>query len=142
MLKTGLLHQLPCQTLTRLFQRAKNEGYLPFVVSLSVLSSLILFVFLCLKGNKIRHRQHGVTWMFGLSPHEFRRAFRMSRHTFFVLLHLVEDALLKDIYKAKNSSGSPVTPLVKLAATIRWLAGACIFFSLSYIPKLSFTSIL
>jgi hypothetical protein len=47
----------------------------------------------------------------------------MTRHTFFVLLHLVEDDLRKDIFKAINSAGSPVTPIIKLAATIRWLAG-------------------
>ena len=47
----------------------------------------------------------------------------MTRRTFFVLLHLVEDDLRKDVFKAINSAGSPVTPMIKLAATIRWLAG-------------------
>jgi hypothetical protein len=42
MLKTGLFYQLPCLTLTRLFQRAENEGYLPFVDSLSVLFLIFL----------------------------------------------------------------------------------------------------
>jgi hypothetical protein len=59
--------------------------------------------------------------MFGLTPLEFRRAF--MRQTFFVFLHLVEDDLRKDIFKATNSAGSSVTPIIKLAATIRWLAG-------------------
>ena len=61
--------------------------------------------------------------MFSLSAHEFRRAFRMSKDNFYILLHLVEDDLRKDKFKAMNSSGSPVTPLIKLAATLRWLAG-------------------
>ena len=47
----------------------------------------------------------------------------MTKETFFVLFKLVRDDLLKDSLKAMNSSGSPVTPLIKLAATIRWLAG-------------------
>ena len=47
----------------------------------------------------------------------------MSKDNFYILLHLVEDDLRKDKFKAMNSSGSPVTPLIKLAATVRWLAG-------------------
>ncbi len=35
----------------------------------------------------------------------------------------MEDDLQKDHFKAINSSGSPVTPLIKLAVTVRWLAG-------------------
>ena len=71
----------------------------------------------------MRSRKHGVQWMYSLSSHEFRRAFRMSKDNFYILLHLVEDDLRKDKFKAMNSSGSPVTPLIKLAATVRWLAG-------------------
>ncbi len=47
----------------------------------------------------------------------------MSKESFYILLHRVEDDLRKDQFKAINSSGSLVTPLIKLAATVRWLAG-------------------
>ena len=60
-------------------------------------------------------------WLHGLTAHEFRRAFRMTRLAFFKLLRLVRDDLGKNVPMAKRSSGSPVTPLIKLAVTIRWL---------------------
>jgi hypothetical protein len=62
------------------------------------------------KGNKQRRRKHGVYWMFSLTSNEFRRAFRMSKQSFYVLLKLVHDDLKKDHLKAQNSSGSPITP--------------------------------
>jgi hypothetical protein len=79
--------------------------------------------FITTQGNKHRRRNHGLYWMFSLTSNEFRRAFRMSKKSFYVLLKLVHDDLIKDHSKAKNSSGSPITPLIKLAASIRWLAG-------------------
>ena len=74
--------------------------------------------------------------MFSLTSHEFRRAFRMTKKSFYHLLDLVKGDILQDSAKAMNSSGSPVTPLIKLAATIRWLAGGmyidiCAVFGLS-----------
>jgi hypothetical protein len=45
----------------------------------------------------------------------------MTRHAFFFLLRLVRTDLETNTTMAEKSSGSPVTPLIKLAATIRWL---------------------
>jgi hypothetical protein len=105
-----------------------NVAVSSFLIRTRFLKSLIskTCTFLALittKGNKQRRRKHGVYWMSSLTSNEFRRAFRMSKKTFYVLLKLVHDDLKKDHLKAQNSSGSPITPLVKLAATIRWLAG-------------------
>ena len=60
-------------------------------------------------------------WVHALSARDFRRAFRMTRHAFFSLLRLVRTDLETNTTMAEKSSGSPVTPLIKLAATIRWL---------------------
>ncbi len=69
--------------------------------------------FITTQGNKHRRRNHGLHWMFSLTSNEFRRAFRMFKKSFYVLLKLVHDDLIKDHSKAKNSSGSPITPLIK-----------------------------
>ncbi len=73
------------------------------------------------QANKHRPRKHGVDWVHALSARDFRRAFRMTRHAFFSLLRLVRNDLETNTTMAEKSSGSPVTPLIKLAATIRWL---------------------
>ncbi len=48
----------------------------------------------------------------------------MSKKSFFRLLRLLKDDLMTIDVRAISSSGSPVTPLIKLAATIRWLVSA------------------
>jgi hypothetical protein len=45
----------------------------------------------------------------------------MTKQAFFRLLRLVKEDLTKNAVKAIASSGSSITPIIKLAATIRWL---------------------
>ncbi len=104
--------------------RKKREVYYmtlhSFVISFFV-NQLFFSVSCTLKANDHRPRTHGVLWMHRLRPREFRQAFRMTRVAFFRLLRLVKEDLTKSTVRAIASSGSPVTPLIKLAATIRWL---------------------
>ena len=61
--------------------------------------------------------------MASMSDFTFSRTFRMSRDGFYELLTKVHPILKRDSCKAINSSGSPVLPVTKLAATLRFLAG-------------------
>ncbi len=47
----------------------------------------------------------------------------MNRVAFYKLVALVRPYLQKNVLKAIASSGSPITPLIKVAATVRFLAG-------------------
>ena len=73
--------------------------------------------------NDKRDRSYGVKWFWSLRPAVFKRAFRMDRQAFGKLYKLVYGDMLGEVGKAVNSSGSAVSPLVKLAVTLRWLAG-------------------
>jgi hypothetical protein len=55
----------------------------------------------------------------------------MTKQAFFHLLRLVKEDLTKNAVKAIASSGSSVTPIIKLAATIRWLVRLSLIFYLS-----------
>ena len=59
-----------------------------------------------------------------LDPITFKKMFRMDRLTFDHILDLISDRISKDVTKASNRSGQPITPKTRLAATLRWLAGA------------------
>ncbi len=58
-----------------------------------------------------------------LSDYEFKRAFRLSRSSFYKLLDLLGPLLERDEERAMRSSGGPVTPGVRLGVTLRLLAG-------------------
>ena len=73
--------------------------------------------------NDKRDRVYGVKWFWSLRPAVFKRAFRMDRAAFGDLYKLVYGDMMPDVKKGTNSSGSAVTPLIKLAVTLRWLAG-------------------
>ncbi len=57
------------------------------------------------------------------SEFEFSRMFRMTRAGFEKLLGLVSPAISVCKSKAVNSSGSSISNVARLAATLRWLAG-------------------
>lgn len=60
-----------------------------------------------------------------LHPVFFKRMFRMDRSTFDELLEIITPHLVhRDEVKARNSSGSHIPPKIRLAVTLRWLAGA------------------
>ncbi len=97
---------------------------IPFIIYCISLVSITIFDFIvCFtyKANEHRPRNHGVQWLHRLRPREFRQAFRMTKQAFFRLLRLIKENLIKNAVKAIASSGSSVTPIIKLAATIRWL---------------------
>jgi hypothetical protein len=55
---------------------------------------------------------------------DFRRVFRMERHTFASLLNVVRPDLERDGAMALRSSGGRIEPEIRLALTLRLLAGA------------------
>jgi hypothetical protein len=87
-------------------------------VSITIFDFIVCFTY---KANEHRPRNHGALWLHRLRPREFCQAFRMTKQAFFRLLRLVKEDLTKYAVKAIASSGSSVTPIIKLAATIRWL---------------------
>ena len=58
-----------------------------------------------------------------LSDAEFRRAFRVSKTSFQRLLNALSLALDRDVNQARRSSGGEVESAVRLAVTLRMLAG-------------------
>ena len=54
----------------------------------------------------------------------FNRQFRLCREDFFYVLSKISVDLKKDVRKAKNSSGSEISPKLMLMITLRILAGA------------------
>ncbi len=58
-----------------------------------------------------------------LSDDDFRRAFRLSRSSFNELLLLLKPFLTRDEKQAACSSGGAIEPAVRLAVTLRLLAG-------------------
>jgi hypothetical protein len=57
----------------------------------------------------------------------------MTKQAFFRLLRLVKEDITTNAVKAIASSGSSVTPIIKLAATIRWLVRLSLMCYLSVI---------
>ena len=58
-----------------------------------------------------------------LSDDMFKRMFRMSRESFYKLHDVIEDLIEVDEVKAKCSTGASISTVVKLAITLRHLAG-------------------
>ena len=77
------------------------------------------------KANKHRDRGWSIEAMEMLEDHEFTRMFRLNRQAFNDLLQKITLIMPeKDEKKAISSSGSVIKNKVKLAITLRWLAGA------------------
>jgi hypothetical protein len=76
------------------------------------------------RGNVHRNRQQIVDWSNDLDDTMFNRQFRICREDFSSVLQKIESGLQKDEIKAKNSSGSSVSPHIMLMITLRILAGA------------------
>jgi hypothetical protein len=74
--------------------------------------------------SRLRNRQTFVHLQQALSHTEFTRVFRMSQSTFLALLRILQRDLTRDMRMALRSSGGRVEPAVRLALTIRMLAGA------------------
>jgi hypothetical protein len=89
------------------------------------------------KANRHRNREFILKEMAEMSDQSFRRMFRMSRVNFYKLLELIGPCMpVHNVQRAVNSSGSPITPVHKLGATLRWLAGGsyldiCTMFGIS-----------
>lgn len=74
-------------------------------------------------GSKRRDRQTFEKVTEHLSDMEFRRAFRMARVSFYKLLRLLRHHLHRDELQAARSSGGVISPSLRLAVTLRLLAG-------------------
>ena len=59
-----------------------------------------------------------------LSDSDFRRVFRMQRNTFLSLLNVIRPDLERDGVMAARSSGGRIEPEIRLALTLRLLAGS------------------
>jgi hypothetical protein len=57
-----------------------------------------------------------------LTPVEFKRMYRMELHSFNILLEMIRESLITDSRKLRKGV-LPVTPELKLAITLRFLAG-------------------
>ena len=74
--------------------------------------------------NFHRNRGFAIEEMDRLDPSTFKKMFRVSRSTFDELLDIITPHLdQRNEVKAKNSSGSSISPKTRLAVTLRWLAG-------------------
>ena len=58
-----------------------------------------------------------------MSDRDFARMFRMNRSGFKKLLERIEQDISVDEAQAKRSSGSAISKVPRLAATLRWMAG-------------------
>ena len=56
----------------------------------------------------------------------FQSRYHMSQESFLKLLHILEDDLTIDVHQSRRSTGGngPITPVVMLAAGLRYLGGA------------------
>ena len=75
-------------------------------------------------GNQKRDRFEIVRWAAELDDKMFRRQFRLVREDFFYVLLKISVDLSRNEKQARNSSGSSITPELKLMITLRILAGA------------------
>ena len=73
--------------------------------------------------NDHKNRDYGLQYMSNLSDFDFERMFRLSRKSFQKLVGMVGPFISRDVKKAKNSSGSGISNVTRLAATLRYLAG-------------------
>lgn len=88
-------------------------------------------------GNKKTDREYGILAIMALEDDVFKKAFRMSREAFFILLDQLKLNFFRDTLQARRSSGSEISLMVRLAVTLRFLAGAsyidmCMLFGLSF----------
>lgn len=71
-----------------------------------------------------RDRNYGINELDYMTEAKFKRMFRMSRRAFNALLEKIQPFMpVIDTDKAVNSAGSEINNLIKLACTLRWLAG-------------------
>jgi hypothetical protein len=74
--------------------------------------------------NSHRNRTYGLEFMKNIDDVKFQRMFRLSRKVFYSLHELIKtDISPRSPQNAINSSGSPISSVAKLAATLRFLAG-------------------
>lgn len=74
--------------------------------------------------NSHRNRTYGLHFMKNIDDFKFQRMFRLSRKAFYHLHGLIKTEISpRSPQKAINSSGSPISSVTKLAATLRFLAG-------------------
>lgn len=71
-----------------------------------------------------RDRDEIIRWAGGLDDKMFNRQFRLCREDFYYVLSKITIDLKKDSVKARNSSGSEISPQLMLMITLRILAGA------------------
>jgi DDE superfamily endonuclease len=76
------------------------------------------------RASRLRVRPCLSTVVRDLSEGEFRRVFRMERCTFSSLLTILLPDLLLDVSMGMRSSGGRIEPEIRLALTLRMLAGA------------------
>lgn len=74
-------------------------------------------------GSIFRVRSKFTTVTENLTNEEFKCAFRMRRRTFLILLERLKPHLLRDAKQGRCSSGGVIQPAVRLAMTLRMLAG-------------------
>jgi hypothetical protein len=73
--------------------------------------------------NSVRSHEYGMKQLREMPDEEFRRMFRVTREGFNELLLKVQPLLERNKQKGINSSGRYIPASIKLAATLRWLAG-------------------
>lgn len=73
--------------------------------------------------NRHRNRGFAVGEMEHLTDRQFKEMFRIDRAAFDWLVEELDPALRRNEVKAKNSSGSAISTTIRLAVTLRWLAG-------------------
>ncbi|KAJ1398427.1 hypothetical protein B484DRAFT_304153, partial [Ochromonadaceae sp. CCMP2298] len=72
-----------------------------------------------------------------MSDAYFKRMFRLDRPTFYLLLGLITPQLQGCEAQARRSSGSAVSPTIKLATALRFLAGG-IYLDLAFAFNISY----
>jgi hypothetical protein len=83
-----------------------------------------MFCFLS-KRNDHRNRGFAVEEMDYLDPSVFKKMFRLDCSSFDKRLEIITPHLIHgNEAKAKNISGSCITPKIQLVVTLQWLAGA------------------
>lgn len=73
--------------------------------------------------NRHRNRGFAVEEMEYLTDRQFKEMFRIDRAAFDWLSEELDPLLRRNEAKAKNSSGSAISTVIRLAVTLRWLAG-------------------
>lgn len=73
--------------------------------------------------NRIRNRQYALETMRDMTDFEFERMFRVTRSGFAKLLGIIRPDIERCEFRAIASSGSAITDIAALGATLRFLAG-------------------